>query len=492
MPTLAVQPPDSLLSDPAGQVSLPVRLATVTTVHPVAEEVANPPSLPAPPVAVPLTCGQSELLSTVPPTESMEKRMLRLIGLVIGQAVQPIQTSINALASRLELIEHAQTTMDWDDDPEGYMYDQDQEEREAALAAQGKDHAMNLASDNQEEPDWANDIHPYFEHIYCQIYKTPYDAALTSLQELGVEGIVESWYAFTTRNHVPNTLPPSSDVGDAFIKVTLIEYKAYEAKAQALWHIDHRLVDGNAGPLATWVPALPMPSICAFGKLPSQITFREQPRTPRDPNPLPPPVPCNGNRLSPPLITSLGDCASAPIDIPSDSDAPPSSGEWKVMGSKKGKSFTAIAASSAHKPDPSPICPLPPTTAQAVAGFLTSAQLESMKKDEIIHLFNRNFPLEPRLNSRCITKPGAISAYLSAASRPPKATKPDPSPKPILKTDYTLIRDPQTLPTGMSGQRGDTAALVHAVQQHIRAVGAPPLLSSLAGGGATNLCPTLF
>lgn len=102
--------------------------------------------------------------------------MLRLVGQVVGQAVQHLQASITDLHSRIANVEHAQSSLDapWGDDgmgPEPYdipSYGAADE----AYARPDRDEVMSdLDIPHQEELDRANEPHPFFYHVYKVLAK---------------------------------------------------------------------------------------------------------------------------------------------------------------------------------------------------------------------------------------------------------------------------------------------------------------------------------
>ena len=324
-----VPPPDVLVDQTAaGQLSLviPAGPSSVTAVLSTSTEMASQQALPPAPtnivtqVALPLVENyhiyQSEPPSLAPPTMDADSdaRMLRLLEQVINHAVQPVSTSISDLQARIMNIKTTQaTSLPWGADQDSILHDNFHQHFPGQLGESGDagddDSNMTDVLDSKRrarEEDEANHIYPFFAHVYTAIHSLPsttYDA-LTPDQQTGAGFLSESWYSITTQYHLPSTIPPSNDVSTAFIEFSCIEFQAAAEQEHILCRIDHRLVDGNT----SFFPNNPPLSFKAFGEPPSHLVPPERPVVERAP--------------SIPSITSLGDCASMPIDLSSGDDTP--------------------------------------------------------------------------------------------------------------------------------------------------------------------------
>jgi len=98
----------------------------------------------------------------------------------------------------------------------------------------------------------------------------------------------------------------------------------------------------------------------------------------------------------------------------------------------------------------------------------------------VINAFNARFT--PKLGLR-VPKDRAIAAFLDRASRP--APGPAPPPRPITKTEFTLVYDTCAgdLSTP-SGRRGDATSYVCAIQKHVKDAGTKQ--AELIGGRWTS------
>ena len=152
---------------------------------------------------------------------------------------------------------------------------------------------------------------------------------------------------------------------------------------------------------------------------------------------------------------------------------PPGDGHgWTVTRGKKGCSFAQIAATSTRRPAPIASthtdATLPLSMAQAAHGFLMKPQLDSLTKDQVIAAFNVRFT--PRLNGHRTSKDQAVTAFLECTSCPAPSTP--PPPRPVYKTEFTLVYDSCAGDlSGPSGRQGDAASYVHSIQQHVRSAG---------------------
>ena len=188
-----------------------------------------------------------------------------------------------------------------------------------------------------------------------------------SAQQLDLADIYEQWEQFTLNAYAASpTLPPDPTTSNQFVRYVTVSRKAHLARK--------RLLDE-----------------CAVERLGARQA-RLDSTPPYDSAPPPDPIPA---RPSASPVTTLGDRASAPIELSSDEENPPTAPvpagtPWAVVGGKKGRSYASIA-----KPTPPTKPIVPPTRAQAAGGFITAAQLSSMTKDQVIYSYNLRF--EPKI-----------------------------------------------------------------------------------------------
>jgi len=141
------------------------------------------------------------------------------------------------------------------------------------------------------------------------------------------------------------------------------------------------------------------------------------------------------------------------------------------------ESGAGVAAKQAAPPQPTPT---PLSLRQAQAGSISIEQLQAMTKNQVVNAFNLRF--SPCIAAHRHSKDGVIAAYLDRASRPIAEAKPPPPPKPIRKTEYTLIRDLRAASVaGLSGRRGDAADLVRTIQRHVAQSGVPSPAQVIGG-----------
>jgi len=485
-------PPDVLMDGTAGQVH-PVQPSR-TTAPPVSTEMATyTTTSDLAQKAGLVEHYQSATPSLTPPVEDAEARMMRMIQLAVGQAIQPIQSSLSDLRARIDNVETAQATLDgWGaEDPDngppiGADYQQD-------YILNCRDSDEDMSEPDHTPDDQSNEIHPFFYRAYAHLMdiliEKEYD--ITKDQEAGVVMMADLWFPFCIDHRLPSSLPPAQKVGNLFIELSRVDFRARTYKEQL-----HRSIDND---------------ITSRVVYPDDRTDRFPAFREPAPHLVPDPftkfvdldLPDNeGRQQSTPPITALGDRASAPIELSSSDEAPvrgmgksplrgtDAQGGWSVVGGKKGRSYATIAAKPTSTDKPLTASDLlPPSFAQAAAGFITKAQLESMTKEQVVYNYNLRF--EPKILVRRGTKAGFVAAYLDKASRAPVAPKPPQAPPPITKTDYTLIRDPTTFSAGLAGTRGDAAAIVRAIQARIRAAGtAQP--AQLIGGRWSTQSPMNF
>jgi len=171
-----------------------------------------------------------------------------------------------------------------------------------------------------------------------------------------------------------------------------------------------------------------------------------------------------------------------PVGSALDLDTPPpgDGNGWSVMGGKRGRTFASIAVTRPSAP--ATVAPsLPPSAAAAAHGFLTKPQLDSLTREQVISAYNTRFT--PKLGLR-IPKDWAVAAFLDKASRPVPTSGPV-TPKPISKSEFTLVYDTCASDlAALSGHQGDTASYIRAIQKHVKDVGTKQ--AKLIGGRWTS------
>ena len=367
--------------------------------------------------------------------ESDEEHLMRLIGSTISMALKPLQDDISCLAGDVShLTKRVKFIKTADDGINLRNYPPDGHELSGDIpltldydTGYVMDHThKNIDDDAKIERlekdiggDHANKPHPYFYHLCTMEKGLRSGDSLSPEQETEVAILQDLWYKFCEASFSPHTgLPPLSHLDKPFW-----EYWNQLHAAQA---ITAKVAAKNL--------------IHGAGKYP-------------DPTPPPPAA------WGAPHIASLGDIIDDPIVISSADNVtpPPSQSPWTVVGGKAGRSYAKVTAKPTTKP-------LPPTPSlcQAQSSSITLEQLQVMTKMQVVNAFNLRFT--PRITAGRHSKDGVIAAYLDQASRPVTATSPTPSPKPIRKTEYTLIRDPRVASVaGLSGCHGDTADLVRTI-----------------------------
>ena len=410
-----------------------------------------------------------------PPPKSTDDRMMRLLGASISSALAPVKSSIEDISSRLRLVEGKQswaemvnedTSMENFDPHWGAGDDQnpqlsyatasrsdpvvvklEEEDTYDAVASRDayeatfgvgtaafRDTVEGSPIDNREEP------HVWFEYLTREAFKIPHTVvSLDGYHVTFTRQLVDLWEQFCDDANLSDCLvPPLDEHWDIF--VTIVNNQVRRDRAIAA--------------LRGEVPRFSPPIDLAHRRAQSD----------------PISISSDSSKISgftetsvaPPMrhITGVLD-----LDTP-----PPGDGHgWTVAGGKKGRSFAQIAASSARRPTPTTAAaPLAPTVAQAAHGFLTKLQLNSLTKDQVIAAYNARFM--PRLNSCRTSKDQAVVAFLEHASRP--ALSAPPPPRPVHKTEFTLVFDTRAGDlAGPSGHRGDAASYVRSIQQHVRNAG---------------------
>jgi len=507
------------------QAVAPVRPDPVDTAsQPNPTEMANDVVHPAPVTNPALTTyGQPATPSPVAQPSDMELMLQRLL----HSAMAPVQAAVADVASRLTEIEKDRDwcpgqddeDMDLGIDPFTLVPCTPTADRHSNLWAQNADEFPSYSrltealTDDVEDrvraedeftpslaaaelpgtpaqPNPTNDAHPFFFELACNLmqddFLRPNFAVNPQITESDVANdCADIWDEFARKTHTRcGVVPPPRDLHPPFFAFC----RSRISEQFILNGTTLGLLGGSMWPSLPDVPSCAPISDHARGRArPSvaQTTVTASGHCTSAPNKLlgvfeshrachlgvrpsfaPPKEP------SAPPVISLGDRASAPIEIPSSPSTSPHPAStatdvgWHIAG-KKGKKLWASIAAQAPKP-----CIVPPTRAEAAVGFLTHAQLDGMTKEMVINLHNTCFPSAPRLLVKRTTKDAAVSALLLRHSHPQQApaAKPAASPKPISKSEFTLSKDPNV--PAVSGPAGDAASLVRQLQGLIKASGA--------------------
>jgi len=424
--------------------------------------------------------------------ETMEDRLVRLLGTTITAALVPVQSSIDAISSRLRAVEDTQNWAPGDDDgfPEGFDpathgYDYglpapradaggeehvDYHVESAPSRAAAEDADMEDARRRFESHDDNEDSHPFFEMAIMtarnQARHEMDPAHLSTLAALAAE----DWEDFCSKMHIDRLcVPPVPLVADAFVTRTRVNL----VQAQMESDLSRNLRADRGSSVSPDGPSYTGPYLS---------TSRDDPVALPRPSRLSEPVSISSDGSK---ISGFTETSPAPHTRPAgsalDLDTPPPGDGvgWSVMGGKRGRSFASIAAA---RPNARPAAPstLPPSAAQAAHSFLTKPQLDSLSRAQVVSAYNARFT--PKLPAR-VSKDNAVAAFLDKASRP--APAPAPSPKPISKTEYTLVYDTRAGDlSAPSGHRGDAASYVHAIQKHVKDAGTKQ--AELIGGRWTS------
>ena len=303
--------------------------------------------------------------------------------------------------------------------------------------------------------------HNWFFHTYTMENNLILGSTLNEVQRLAVFDLRDLWWDFCHESYSSEILPPPDSIAHAFWQY---RQNIAAARSTTLCVAQNNLTYGNSrepAPIPVPPSARPTP---ASTLPPSRVPISDHARDRARPS--------VAQKALPP-VTSLGDMARDPIVLSSPDSSPPlpATPPWTVVGGRSGHSYAKVAAKSTTPT--APPSSSPPTIRQAHAGSITAKQLNAMTKNQVVNAFNLRF--SPRITASRHSKDGVIAAYLDRASRPViEAAKPTPAPKPIQKTEYTLIRDPRARSiAGLSGRRGDAADLVRTIQRHIAQSGIP-------------------
>ena len=459
----------STLTDPAHRVSLVHHYQSVT------------PSPASPPAAV----------------ETAEDCMMCLLGSTITAALVPLKLSIEDISSHLRSIEDAQN---WDgDDPMNFppagasdyctptmkLEDGDEERVDYHVAstlshAEAEDEEMDEA--REKLATQSQDEHPYFATIVMRACKDrPEDYADGQLQALASK-VRDDWDDFCGHYSIPSyILPPSDIVDETFLKIVRIRL------TQAQVFNDFR----RANKAACGSTVSSAPEVSHFtGTWRGEAHLLRKDGTDLPHTPTPPPgeraslstsVSSDGSKISgftessPPAMHHQG--TSGVLDL---STPPLGDGHgWSVMGGKKGRSFASIAATTRPSAPPAGT-PLLLSAAAAAHGFLTKPQLDSLTRAQVINAYNARF--SPKLSLK-VSKDTAVAAFLDKASCP--APPPQASPKPVTKTEFTLVYDTCAGDLAApSGCHGDAASYIRTIQKHVQEAGMKQ--AELIGGHWTS------
>jgi len=376
-------------------------------------------------LAVPLV--EHYQLATPSPTptapETMEERLVRLLGLQILASLAPIQSSVASIGARLRTLEDSGDTWGARDDDnvslglggydKGYGYDipselppggeehMDHHVESAPSRAEAEDAEMADARRRFESHDDNKDPHPYFEQVIMSARNQACHKIDPAHLSTLADAASEDWEDFSCavgadRRHVP----PTSVINETFVHCTRI----WLVKAQIEEDLKRVLCAERGSPMPPIGPSLTGPHL-----------------RPEDPSSLAP------TRCSEPISVSSegtkisGFTESSPTPAPRahpvgsalDLDTPPPGDGvgWSVMGGKRGRSFASIAAACPSAP-PAPHA-LPPSVSAATSGFLTKPQLDSLTRKQVINAFNAHFSLKLGLR---IPKDRTVAAFLDCAS----------------------------------------------------------------------------
>ena len=484
---LAQVPSESNIRGPAvEQAVAPVHPAPVDTVSlPVPTKMAcDDARAPVPQVQTTYaSCtlansGQSATLSTVaPPPSDMEAMLLR----IVQAAVAPVQAAVTDVATRLTEIEKDREWWPGKDD------ESDFDRRDALASDQYSIAKSNPPADRHGAP-WGQTEDEF--PVFTRLTSAPpdEDADMSDNDRVKEE---DEFAAALSGNR--GQLEPSYEVHPFFYNM-----------AHQLFD-DVHIRESTSGGMVT-IQNCADDCATLWDEFALAVSARRDVLPPHEPLHKPFYVFCR-NRIGeqlllrkvsigllggtkwqpniPPPVATLGDRASAPIDVPSSSEpmtspSPALEPGWHVAGKKgKGKSSWAAVAAAAPTPSSERHKLLPPSRDQALTGFITRPQLESLSKQALVSLFNTRFPTGPRIPQRA-TKEVAVTTFLLRLQEPQtRETRPTPPPKAISKTEFTLSLDPKA--PAPQGQRGDAASLVRQVQQLVKASGSN-VKAELIGG----------
>jgi len=396
---------------------------------------------------------QSATPSPTPPqatVETMEERLVRLLGSTITAALVPIQSSVKDIGIRLRAVEDANATWAAGDDAslgiggydKGYDYD-----IPSAVPPGGEEHvddhiasAPSRAADEDAEMEAAHvryeshgddeDPHPFFETVIMtarnQARHEMEPAHLATLTSLAAG----DWDDFCSKMLIDRLqMPPIPIVADAFVTRTRVNL----VQAQMESDLSRNLRTSRGSVVSPDGPSYTGPYLS---------TARDDPVALPRPSRLSEPVSISSDdskisgftELSPPPPHPHARPVGSALDL--DTPPPGDGNGWSVMGGKRSRTFASIAATRPSAP--ATVAPsLPPSAAAAAHGFLTKPQLDSLTREQVISAYNARFT--PKLGLR-VPKDRAVAAFLNKASRPVPTSGPV-TPKPISKSEFTLVYD---------------------------------------------------
>jgi len=441
-------------------------------------------------LAVPLVERYQSATPSPSPTapETMEERLVRLLGLQINASLAPIQSSVANISTRLRTLKDSGGPWGEDDNvslgigsyDKGYGYGipselppggeehVDYHVESAPSCASAEDAKMADARRWFESHDGNEDPHPYFELVIMTARNQTHEEIDPDHLATLASVVSEDWVDFASVVGADRLrIPPSSAVNNAFIRRTRI----WLVKAQLEEDLKHSLCAECGSPMPPVGPSFTGPHL-----------------HPDDPSNSAPTrlselilVSSDGTKISSFTESSPTPApCTYPVGSALDLDTPPPGDGvgWKVMGGKRGHSFASIAAAHPHAPSSPPTLPL--SLSAVTSSFLTKPQLNSLTCKQVINAFNTRF--SPKLGL-CVPKDRAVAAFLDWASRP--VPNPAPAPHPITKTEFTLIYDTHAGDlSAPSGHRGDAALYIHAIQKHVKDAGTKQ--AELIGGRWTS------
>ena len=444
--------------------------------------LSRPPNVPSQVIA-PL----SITLAAPVKVESNEERLMR----IIGAALKPLQDDVSHLAGdvrhltkRVEFIESvddpigdvgAADPTNWGAPHDLDLSDQHYDTHIPVDPSTWADRTMNqddngdLDANMEEYERKSNEPGEWFQHLFTSENGLVSGSPLTPGQLSEAAILQDLWYEFCHASHSNMSVPPPTPIFEAYCAY---RKSLWDARATTFRVAQNNLIYGNGGepapiPVLPSARPIPVPTTAVPSRAPVSDHTRGRAR------------PSIAQKEQLPVV-SLGDAAHDPITVTSDKNTPPptASAPWTVVGGKNGRSYAGIAAKS------TPPCPTPPpqtpSLRQAQGGTITLEQLQAMTKNQVINAFNLRFT--PHIATHHHSKKGVIAAYMDRASRPVTEAKSPTPPKPIQKTEYTLIRDPCAGSiAGLSGRCSDAADLVRTIQRHIAQSGAPSPAQVIGG-----------
>ena len=337
--------------------------------------------------------------------------------------------------------------------------------------ANAEDAEMEDARRRFESHDDDEDPHPFFKTVIMtarnQAHHKMDPAQLATLAALAAE----DWDDFCSKMHIDRLrIPPVPLVTDAFVTHTHINLVQAQMESDLSCH----LCADCGSSVSPDGPSYMGPHLS---------TTHDDPVALPRPSHLSEPISISSDGSK---ISGFTETSPAPHTRPAgpalDLDTPPPGDGvgWSVMGGKCVRSFASIAAA---RPAARPTAPptLPPSAVQAAHGFLMKPQLDSLTRAQVVSAYNARF--SPKLPA-CVSKDNAVVSFLEKASRPAASVAPL-APKPIMKTEFTLVYDSRAGDlSAPSGRRGDAASYVRAIQKYVKDAGTKQ--AELIGGRWTS------